>query len=37
MRAFEEPIVEVVEFSVEDIVTTSGEPDLGNLVGDNCI
>ena len=39
MKFFEEPIVEVIEFSVEDVITTSEEelPDLDGLLVNACI
>lgn len=41
MRVFEEPIVELIKFSVEDIMTTSGDveelPPMGGQFGSNCI
>ena len=39
MKAFEMPVVEVVEFSVEDVVTASMPlpPIDGMNVGDSCI
>lgn len=30
MKFFEEPIVEVQKFAVEDVITTSGDTDPGN-------
>ena len=39
MKQFEEPIVEVVNFAVEDIITESvndGPPPLGGDVGSSC-
>ena len=36
MKKFEEPIIEVINFAVEDVVTDS-LPNLDeNLIGDNC-
>ena len=42
MKLFEEPIVEVVNFAVEDIITESsdvndGPPPLGGRIGTNCV
>ena len=41
MKLFEEPIVEVVKFAVEDVITESGnnieeEPPLGGSEGTSC-
>ena len=33
MRYFEEPVVEVMNFSVEDVITTSGKP---GFMGNTC-
>ena len=41
MKKFENPSMEVVEFDIEDVVTTSVSsitpPPIGGDVGDNCI
>lgn len=38
MKLFEEPMVEVINFAVEDIVTEStGEPDIGGDIGSSCL
>ena len=40
MKLFEEPIVEVVKFAVEDVITESGnneEPPLGGDIGTSCM
>ena len=34
MRYFEEPVLEVMNFSVEDVITASGEPEF---FGDGCM
>lgn len=37
MKLFEEPIIKVLEFAVEDVVTTSGESDGDpQLFGEDC-
>lgn len=37
MKVFEKPMVEVIKFTVEDILTTSEDlPPLGGNVGDSC-
>lgn len=37
MKQFEEPMVEVINFAVEDIVTESGgEPPIGGSEGTSC-
>ena len=40
MKKFETPVVEVIEFAVEDVITTSGgmptPPPMGGSIGDNC-
>ena len=33
MKKFETPEIEVVEFAVEDVITTSGEGDVGGTGG----
>lgn len=40
MKLFETPVVEVIEFAVEDIITTStsvGPPPLGGREGTSCL
>lgn len=36
MKAFETPIVDVKKFDVMDVLTTSGEEDMG-FIGDDCV
>lgn len=33
-KNFETPALQVTEFAVEDVVTTSGDPGCENFVGD---
>ena len=35
MKKFENPIVEVIAFAVEDVVTTSGEQGGGTILPDD--
>jgi hypothetical protein len=40
MKLFEEPIVEVVNFAVEDVITESvfeEEPGFGGMEGTSCL
>ena len=32
-KFFEDPIVDVVKFEIEDVITTSGDPELGENEG----
>ena len=37
MKKFEEPIVEVVNFEVKDIITESSEEEIPSFMGAACV